>query len=434
MLRLSICEHGRLRHAEVPARSLRLLRATEEARARRGLPTVLDWSRAYELRAKSYVGVVQVQGLSLEILPKLSLTSDRELPTEQEAELAQRNLLYMLTEAKYVRGCERELARQAAPRAPLLEVLIRSFTESLLAELLRGLDHAYVQREENAEVVRGRLLLGAHLRRNCASPNRLYQEISTFESNTPLNQVLKAACSLLLQVTTSSSTARLLRQALTYFHEVSLPPTSALSDGSLHRNNARFAEVFEFARLVLAQRSPSLQAGEHSAFSLLFPMEKVFEGMVAALLQSGARARGLSPGEVIVQARGYERRLLRAEDGSEHFGLRPDVLIGATPNPRVILDVKWKRLDLAQRSVGVPRSDVYQVLAYAAAYEGTDVVLLFPRAPGSGSTQFWTARGTSVRIETVDLVRDLFRCRGALRDELCELARLGGGPPVGASS
>lgn len=392
---------------------------------------MLDWSRAYELRAKSYVGVVQVQGFSLEILPKLSLTSDRELPTEQEAELAQRNLLYMLTEAKYVRGCERELARQAAPRAPLLEVLIRSFTESLLVELLRGLDHTYVRREENAEVVRGRLLLGQHLRRNCASPSRLYQEISTFDSNTPLNQVLKAACSLLLQVTTSSSTARLLRQVLAYFQEVSPPPPSAFADDSLHRNNARFAEVFEFARLVLAQRSPSLQAGEHSTFSLLFPMEKVFEGMVAALLQSGARARGLSSGEVIVQARGHERRLLRADDGSEHFGLRPDVLIGATPNPRVILDVKWKRLrpDLAERSVGVPRSDVYQVLAYAAAYEGTDVVLLFPRASDSDRTQLWTARGTSVRIETIDLVRDLFLCRAALRDELCELARLGGAPP-----
>ena len=67
---------------------------------------------------------------------------------------------------------------------PLFEMLTAIFADRLVAELRRGLHHAYVPHEENATRLRGKLLISTHLRLNAAHAERFYVGYDEFEADT----------------------------------------------------------------------------------------------------------------------------------------------------------------------------------------------------------------------------------------------------------
>ena len=86
------------------------------------------------------------------------------------------------------------------------------------------------------------------------------------------------------------------------------------------------------------------------------------------------------------------------------FALRPDIVV----DNDIVIDTKWKTLNSDDRVVGVEQSDVYQMLAYAHAYEARRVVMLYPWHPGlpaPGIYRRWNIAGTSIAfdIATVDI-------------------------------
>ena len=86
------------------------------------------------------------------------------------------------------------------------------------------------------------------------------------------------------------------------------------------------------------------------------------------------------------------------------FALRPDIVV----DNDIVIDTKWKTLSPGDRVVGVEQSDVYQMLAYAHAYEAARVVMLYPWHPGlaaPGIYRRWHITGTSVAFDvaTVDI-------------------------------
>ena len=91
------------------------------------------------------------------------------------------------------------------------------------------------------------------------------------------------------------------------------------------------------------------------------------------------------------------------------FALRPDIVV-ETPAGPLVLDTKWKRLDHREETLGVDQSDVYQMLAYAHAYDAARLVLVYPwhAALGTpGVVRTWRIRGTcrTLHVATVDVGR-----------------------------
>ena len=134
----------------------------------------------------------------------------------------------------------------------------------------------------------------------------------------------------------------------------------------------------------------------NAGVSLLFPMNDLFETFVSRVMQSA-----LAPGSTRLQHTG--RYALTARDHSM-FALRPDIVV----DNHTVIDTKWKRLIPDDRVVGVEQSDVYQMLAYANAYEARRVVILYPWHPGlpaPGIYRRWNIAGTSIAfdIATVDV-------------------------------
>jgi 5-methylcytosine-specific restriction enzyme subunit McrC len=139
-----------------------------------------------------------------------------------------------------------------------------------------------------------------------------------------------------------------------------------------------YIDALAWARLILNEESPLTGSGRHTAPSLLFPMEAVFEAYVAKHL-----ARQLtSPLNLKTQARSHH---LVRHRGQNWFWLKPDLLVRNSDRDLLVLDTKWKLLDGLKANgtekYGLSQNDFYQLQAYGLSYlDGTgDVVLIYPK-------------------------------------------------------
>lgn len=139
-----------------------------------------------------------------------------------------------------------------------------------------------------------------------------------------------------------------------------------------------YGDAVAWARLIIGERSPLTGSGNRDAPSLLFPMERLFEAFVAKHLR-----RQLSR-QWQLRTQFGEQWLVRHE-GEDWFRLRPDLVVRQGATNALVLDTKWKLLDLgkANRSekYGLSQGDLYQLKAYGDRYLGGtgDVVLVYPK-------------------------------------------------------
>lgn len=372
-------------------------------------------------RTQQWVGVIQVPGLQIEILPKIDAATPDETAAGQHE--ARRNLLYMLAVAGDVPVRSRDVARLSSRRAPLSETLAAIFADRLLRELLRGPERAYLQQEENLRRFQGKLLIAQQTLRNAAHRERFFCRFDEFCDDAPMNRIFRAACRVLLDTMRTPSTQDLLRHCLLVLDQVEdVVIHDALFDRVvLTRQTERFADVFRFCKLILQGRSPTVRAGAERSFSLLFDMNQVFERFVAAFLRSRVLPR-LDGYQLFPQARRRQRHLM-TRDGRGVLPLRPDLLIEAPDGRRLVMDTKWKRLSENGGRGGVSTGDLYQLYAYTRRYGCVHSMLLYPHAPGLIPRTFdildhadaWSGERVGVRF--VNLHRDLH-----LESERCQLA------------
>ncbi len=424
MLWRSIREYGRLSRADLGPRLVRELQRFDERHAGIAGQTIFDWGHLNDIRAKSFVGVLQVPGLVIEILPKIDgdggAADDIAAIPAQECQVRQ-NLLFMLSVSGHFSMFERDLASQTVQNVPILEALMWSFVRRLLIELRRGQQHLYVRREENLNYIKGKILLHRQFTLNAALRHKMYVEFDEFVSDTLLNRILKAACARLLPLTRMSRTQQYLREALLELadvtdHAVELHHFDRVY---LDRNSERFRDLLDFCHLLFAGTTPAAHAGDVPSFSLLFPMDTVFEEFIGAILKRFATEFGILRSEIHIQAKNRARWLLRRDDGAGRFRLRPDVLVdGPNGKPAIILDTKWKRLvsDREDAKNGVSQGDIYQLYAYAHRFDCENNVLLFPQVPGAMSRIYALDDGSGKRLKVafIDLNFNLNKDRERL--------------------
>jgi 5-methylcytosine-specific restriction endonuclease McrBC regulatory subunit McrC len=106
MLRISLPEFGRIPRSQLGPRLLKRLKGFDEKHASSSNVCVFDWNHTHDIRAQNYVGVIQIPGLIVEILPKIDkkATDIRGpyLKGDHQALKAQHNLLYMLSLTKKI--------------------------------------------------------------------------------------------------------------------------------------------------------------------------------------------------------------------------------------------------------------------------------------------------------------------------------------------
>lgn len=451
MRRIVVGEHSRITRKKSTSPTLDVAKGVLEEhlydRLRRfdrdGRPPgdqVFDWRDGYA-RTAQWVGVIQVPGVQIEILPKVDSLGDEDDWGKDAQFAARKNLLYMLAVGGDVPVRSRDVAKLATRRAPLSETLAAIFADRLRRELLCGPERGYQHREENLRSFKGKLLISDQARANAAHRERFYCRFDEFSDDTAMNRIFKAACRVLHGVTGTPATQDVLRQCLLLLDGVSDVEVqdADFSAIAINRQNQRFEDVLRFCRLILARRTPTIEAGGTRSFSLLFDMNKVFERFVAALLHRYVAPR-LDNVQVYPQARSHRRHLMEC-DGAGVLRLEPDILIEASGR-RLIMDTKWKRLTPGKRGRGgVAGADLYQLYAYIRRYDSRHSVLLYPHTPGIEPRDFHVLDGTHrhsgerVAIRQVSLHRNLSAEseRAQLIGELEAIVREGLGMPQAAA-
>lgn len=448
MKRVVLPEHGRLvrwrRNRPPPApepdrvhledRLFRRLERFERGWQGRGEP-VFSWS-ADGAQARQWVGVVQIPGLHVEILPKIDARHGSDGSSfegaAEGAHEARRNLVYMLSVAGDVPVRARDAARLSSRRAPLGETLSAVFAEALLTELLRGTERGYVSEDENLRTFRGRLLVSRHAGRNAAHRERFLCRYDEFSLDTVMNRVFKAACRWLLESARTPATRASLMRSLLLLEEVTDEPITPahFERVTFNRQNERFSEVFRFCRLVLEGRSPTAHPGGTQSFSLLFDMNRVFERFVAGFVRQQVLPR-FEGVRLFPQAQTRTRHLMRSE-GRGTLPLRPDLLFEGADGGRFVVDTKWKVPPGGAQGRMAPE-DLYQLHAYTRRFGCARSALLYPSVPGARSADYdvlaadGAGSGEVVGLRLLDLRRDLRSSveRGALADALAELVSWG---------
>ena len=421
MLRVTVLERGRLIRADdtadggahetgTPSRRRlpadlydRLFRA-ESAREERGESAVFSWRRNYCLGGP-WVGVMQVPGLQVEILPK---TDEHEVPADEGFVKDTRcNLMEMLLRGGLGAVRARGLADLSLKRGTLHDQLVDAFLDRALYELRRGVDRGYLAEESNLGTLRGKLLLSRHVARNSAQKHRFYCRHDVLSEAMPISRRLKQACRLLAGRTLSAGLHVKCNQVLAQLDDV--PEQSARlhePDPIFNRQNERFEDIYAFARMLIEGQAADARAGDVETFSLLFDMDQVFERYIAAFLATHVIPR-VAGASLFPQAKGHRFSLYRDGDGAgreDVLRLAPDLLFtldGPGGRRTLIIDTKWKRLS-DKHAARPSNDDLYQLYAYLHRYDCDRAFLLYPHTDGVSTRDLDAlARHAGTRVGTV---------------------------------
>ena len=446
MLRVTVLERGRIVRADsdadrvdlgtpsrrvLPQRLYDRLYRSEGAREDRGEAAVFRWRRNHCL-VGPWVGVMQVPGLQLEILPKTDERTAQD--SDKEVENIRGNLMEMLLRGGLGAVRARGVADLALKRGNLHDQLVDAFLERTMFELRRGLDRGYATEEDNLATLRGKLVLSRHVALNAAQRARFYCRHDVLTEATPISVRLKQACRVLAARALPIAVLVKCQQVLALLDDVpDLPFRHRESDPAFTRQNERFADIYGFACMLLEGQAPDARSGDLETFSLLFDMEQVFERYIAAFLASEVMHR-FGNASLFPQAKGHRFSLYR-DHQEPVLRMAPDLLFVHETlglKKTLIVDTKWKRL--SEEEGGRPsRSDLYQLYAYLHRYDCLRAFLLYPIAAGVLPRDLQAlARHAGDHIGTVgvrfvDLNRKLWTREGktALAHELAIMVREG---------
>jgi len=329
------------------------------------------------LRLNSYAGVILTpDGTQIEVLPKIA----KRLEGTEGEDKARQTLLTMLKTLGQFRHIQTSSANISKAKMPLLEVFITQFLESVNTLVKRGLRSDYVKQEDNLFFLKGKLQVGKQIRHNSINKHKFCVEYDEFLQDRPVNRLLHAALQKVASYTRSARNQKLLRELRFVFDEIPVSHNvkQDFSQIKLDRGMSYYQSPLAWTRLILEGFSPLTMKDTNSAFSLLFPMEAVFESYVESILKKqmpdGLQVRGQVRSEYLV-----------SHKNKDMFNLKPDLVIYKEQKIHAVLDTKWKLIDGGGKDkYGISQADMYQMFAYGHKYLAGkgDIVLIYPQHDG----------------------------------------------------
>ena len=323
------------------------------------------------IRPLNYIGVVKAGEITLQIFPKLF----RGDASFRHRDLIARNVLKMLIIAENLSIREIDVADLATEELDFFEIFVHLFAKNLNKLIKSSRARQYVTRQEDLRYIRERIET-----RRYTNPARLhiipgvYHE---FSMDTPLNRTLKYTCYLMSRMVRNDENSRLLKSIVNLLDAVTLTPVSLpeIERIQFNRLNARFEPFIRICRIFLSHSTLTLQASDVETFSLLIPMETLFEEFIARVLMNEPQFFFGQP--VSIRSQKSEGYLARDIRGKGIFRLIPDIVVESS-NGHTVIDTKYKVLTGEDRRLGVSQADIYQMYAYVTKTGAESAMLLYP--------------------------------------------------------
>lgn len=326
------------------------------------------------IQVTSYVGIILApNGFQIEVLPKIGRVTEDTCKVRQL-------LIKMLCCLQQFRHIKMNRALITAAKMPLLEVFIHEFLICTSAVVKRGLRSNYITYQDNLFILHGKIVTSSHLTKNITRKDRFFCEFDEFSIDRPENRLIHTALKYVLKKTHNTTNKKLAYELCTAFSDVPIS-TNIMQDFrkvSLERDMLHYKEVLAWCDILLNKNAPLTGINKHYASSLLFPMESVFEGFVTKQLKNKVKI------PYVLQPQVHSCHLVKHKQ-QNWFKLQPDMLIKENITNKLVLDTKWKLLNINKADkhakYGLSQSDFYQLYAYGQNYlkgQG-EIILIYPK-------------------------------------------------------
>ena len=349
-----------------------------------------------KIRFINYVGVIVLEDVILEILPKISLSND----LNKDREL----LINMLTICNKLPISINESSNMLINKSSFLEILAKLYMDNLMTQLQKGIYCDYIFKEENLNTLKGKLFLKSHIVNNYANKSRVYCRYDNYSEDNFLNKVLKSACTILVSKVNNESISNEIKKTLGRFNAVKdcVINKENLEKFRFNRNNERYKKSYDFAKLIISNASSKNTYGSKDGFSIIYEMNILYEeyiGKLVSKIWNGKSRR------VKLQDKG-KYLLINTISGRKNIALRPDIVLYENNIPYIIIDTKWKSITYNER-LNYKQGDIYQMYAYVNSYkESKKCILLYPKIDNDIEYPIWRLDNDDKFIEIMDIRLD----------------------------
>ncbi len=309
---------------------------------------------------KSYVGVIQISGLTIEILPK----ADNNISYSNEnKELWQGVLLHMLKVCKYIQVDNVSETQLKKRYNSILEAYFELYLQEIEHLIKSGLIKKYRKNQSNQLALKGKLLIAQNIQKNIVHKERFYCEHQVYNKDHLIHQILLQG----LQVLDGFNTYHLkdkINRLLFNFEGIKQTKINSKHFKSikLNRKSQPYEKALNIAKMLILNYSPNINSGNDNMLTLLFDMNKLWEEYIFRILHKH-------------KPQGYEVSFQNSDTFWESKKIRPDIVI-SNNEENFVIDTKWKIL----KDISKPDdTDLKQMFVYNLHWKASKSMLLYPQ-------------------------------------------------------
>src|SRR5690554_555629 len=309
------------------------------------------------IKFSQYVGVVQIDKLTIEILPKADKTSDGE-------ETWRNVLIDMLRVTRNLKVNQVGQAHVTKQNIHLLDIYFDWFLREVETLIRRGLIKKYYKETKNVTALKGKLEFAGHISKNLIHKERFYTTHQIYDKDHEIHQILNLALMVIEQLSKGSYLYAKCKRVQLDFPEVSSIKCTATTFDKLklNRKSQPYEKALEIARLIILNYAPNISSGSERMLALLFDMNSLWEEYILVQLKKACLN---TPYNVSGQ---------QSKSFWGSMSLRPDIIIKKDNTTQVIIDTKWKRIEANKPST----NDLRPMYVYNDHWSSKFSILLYP--------------------------------------------------------
>ncbi len=333
------------------------------------------------VKFNNYVGVIQIGGLTIEILPK----TDKSKGEDDDFKAWHGALLSMLKICKYVNVNSVSEAGLKRKHNSLLDLYFEMYLDEVQNLLRTGLIKQYRNDSSNVLALKGRLDFNKNIQQNLIHQERFYTEHQVYDFENLINQIILKGLTILGDLTYNSQ----LKDKIVRLRAI-FPDIKEITIQKHHfdkvkenRKTVSYSRALQIAKMIILNYSPDIRSGQENMLTLLFDMNKLWEEYIYRMLVRAKR------GDITISFQNQQKFW-------EGRTIRPDIVINRKSGETTesfIIDTKWKILDINNPKPS--DEDLKQMYVYNLYWDAKRSMLLYPNSKPIKESfgSFW--KGTS---------------------------------------
>lgn len=306
------------------------------------------------IKFKQFVGVIQVAGLTIEILPKIDNHNGDEA-------IWQKALIEMLRITKKLKVEKVDQANVNKQNIHLLDLYFEWFLNEVQLLIHQGLIKQYYKETNNVKALKGKLEFAGHISKNLVHKERFYTTHQVYEKDHLVHQILSKALDIVEKSTKGNYLYSKCKTVQLDFPEVKNISVMEATFSKIPKNRktAPYETALAISKFIILNFAPNITSGSENMLALLFDMNSLWEEYILARLKQSDR-------NVNIQGQ-------QSTTFWNSISIRPDILLEHLDN-KFIIDTKWKNISDGKTST----HDLRQMYVYNDYWNSDRAMLLYP--------------------------------------------------------